>query len=182
MGGLGGRNPWGLELFDYVLYAAFAALLYALLGWHWWTAVVLVGALLLWPYAVRLAREAWRGARVGARTLGVRKAGVLYCAECGGDLAPGTAGQVFAVSECAVCGGKWSGAADLVAGAARKAKSTPQWDVRPDLEVKAARPCPKCAKPLPAGSFRDRRGITFYCAACEGYWFNRIDWVSFELG
>jgi len=181
MGGMGGRNPWGLELLDYVLYALFSALVYALLGWHWWTVVVLVGALLLWPYAVRFAREAWRGARVGARTLGARKAGVLYCAECGGELAPGTAGNVFAVSECPACGGKWSGAADLTTGAAQKGRPALEWETRADLEVKAARPCPKCAKSMPVGSFRGGRGMSFRCADCDGYWFNRIDWVSFEL-
>jgi len=183
LGGMGGRNPWGLEPWDYVLYAVFSALVYALVGWRWWLVPIFVGGLLLWPWAVRLLRAAWRGARVGARTSGAaRKPGALYCAECGGELAPATAGRDFAVSECASCGGKWSGAAELSAGLAKKGRPAADWGARADLETKETRACPKCAKVLPAGSFRAGRGVSFRCAGCDGYWFDRIDWVSFELG
>lgn len=174
-----GRGPSEPDPKDYVAYAAGMGVLLAL-GWlRWWLVPIAIGAFLLWPYVVAPLRELWRGGRVGLRTSGLaREPGTLYCAECGSALVPGPDGHAHPHHVCPDCEGKWCAAAGL---AARPGSGKTPLDGWRERDEKIELPCPRCAAPMRAGTFRGDRFTAFRCGACDGYWLNRIDWVSFEL-
>jgi Zn-finger nucleic acid-binding protein len=175
--------PFGMEPWEYILYLVISSSVYALAGYHWWLIPLLVAILLLWPWAARFLRWLFRRASVGARRSGInRKPGTLYCAECGAPLAPDTNGETSALHVCPACAGKWCLSKELADTLAKKRRTPPEWLAFTEAIAKEELTCPKCFKAMRCGSFRGTNYTTFHCHDCDGYWFNRIDWVSFELG
>lgn len=150
---------------------------------YWWLVPIFIVGMIFWPQMVSLIRRGGRRFSVGLRTSGIRRVpGMLYCALCGEGLVPETAGEVFAVQSCPVCGGKWCLGKQLTDGLAKKNGKTWDWLISKNNVPKDAFPCPNCLKNMQIGFFRGSQFTTFRCEACDGYWFDRIDWVSFEIG
>jgi Zn-finger nucleic acid-binding protein len=177
------RLPLGMEPWEYVLYLVVSSLVYAVVGYRWWLIPLLVAILLLWPWAVRFLRWIYRCLSLGARKSGIsRKPGMLYCAECGAPLTTNSGNGTYALNVCPSCESKWCLAKELADGLAKKRQTLPEWLPFKDAIGKEDLSCPKCFKPMHRGSFRGARYTTSHCRDCDGYWFDRVDWISFELG
>lgn len=174
--------PFGMEPWEYVLYVVISSSIYAVAGYRWWLIPLLAAILLLWPWALRFLRWLFRRVSVEARRSGIsRKPGMLYCAECGAPLAPAARGGTCALDACPACEGKWCLTKELADSLAKKRRALPEWLAFKEESAKEELSCPKCFKTMQCGSFRGANHTTFHCHECDGYWFNRIDWVSFEL-
>ncbi|MBI5623389.1 MAG: hypothetical protein HY924_06410 [Elusimicrobia bacterium] len=150
---------------------------------YWWVAPLVIAVVFLRPWLVRLIRWAGRRFFVGLRTSGVnRTPGMLYCAQCGAMLAPEMTDGVFAVQSCPHCGGKWCAGERLHEEMVQRNRALTEWATSKEKAAKDDLPCPKCFTSMQCGSFAGSRATTFRCEPCDGYWFSRIDWVSFELG
>lgn len=172
--------PFGGDPLTYLLYAVFSGVVYALVGRHWSFIPILLAGLVFWPIAVRWVRTAWRHGK-GAVVGKTRKPGELYCPECSGSLAAPSSTEAFSHHLCADCQGKWCPSSVLTAGLSKKKKEPASWVAAKAGIEKEPLACPKCGEVMRCGGFVGAAFTTFRCEKCDGYWFNRIDWVSFEL-
>ena len=176
------RLPFGMEPWEYLLYALFSAAVWRLVGYRWWLVPLLLSGLFLWPFLVRFLRWFSRFASKRARAAGInREPGALYCAVCGAKLAPGSGPGALPLQVCAACGGKWCGGPALLDWIAKKKPGLREWLAYPEKIEKEEHPCPQCLKPLTIGSFRGAGFSAFRCEPCAGFWLVRVDWVSLEL-
>ena len=114
-------------------------------------------------------RRLWIRLRLLVLRRGGGAVGALYCPECAALLRQGEKPPPHEV--CPRCEGKW---ASLQASWYPYEKGEGREQQR--------HPCPRCSKTMRTGSFIGKKFTADHCAPCGGYWFSRIDWVSFILG
>lgn len=137
------------------------------LGHHWWALLALI-LILFWGRPLGALLRLWLKLRLFLLRLSARP-GALCCPECAALLRKSD--KPPRPEECPRCEGKW---AVLPASWYPYEKGEGREQQR--------HPCPRCLKTMKTGSFIGKKFTVDHCAACGGYWFSRIDWVSFELG
>lgn len=167
------RTPWEWALVVLLLTAFWTRSA----GWPLWLGLFCV--FFFGPKAYRLLWESWRKARVAARAGGVgRRPGASYCPECGSELGRGAASSPVPHEACPACEGKWCSATSLAEASARRKKPL-AW--AKDHAAAGGPPCPRCAAAMEPGMVPGNSLRIFRCAACDGYWLSRMDWVGLEL-
>ncbi len=135
---------------------------------HWWVVLALL-LFFFWGRPLGLLRRLWLRLRLALLRRRARGLGQLFCPECAALLRKGDKPSLH--EECPQCEGKW---------ALLQASWYPY--EKGEGREPQRHPCPRCGKAMRTGSFLGKKFTVEHCGVCAGYWFSRIDWMSFILG
>jgi len=107
-----------------------------------------------------------------------RRAGLLYCPQCGLHLSSRLDHRPLPHYVCPSCSGVWCGSQELCGLGDRLGA---RWKPDPPAHREAALPCPKCAKPLEQGGWVGAPITGHRCCECQGTWLSRLSWVWLEM-
>lgn len=110
-----------------------------------------------------------------------RRPGRRYCPACACALQPPKTSRPVAGDECPKCDGSWCDSRELLAWLEPYGTHEATWCAQPRDGLKPAMLCPKCAAPLEAGGLERLQPLFVRCAACQGYWIDRMTWAWFDL-